>query len=145
MNYHHRFKVRAPRARLREFHSKAASMPAITPPPLSVHIHHAPDVLGEGDELDFSIGVGPISIRWAARIERVSFSGFTDRQLHGPFAEWVHRHSFRALDSQTTEVVDEITLRPRSHPLWWLVGMGMWAGLPFLFAFRASKTRRMLE
>ncbi len=95
--------------------------------------------------MDFSLGVGPISIRWVARIEKVSPNGFIDRQLRGPFAEWVHGHSFIALDNQTTEVVDEITLRPSSHPWWWLVGMGMWAGLPILFAFRASKTRRMLQ
>jgi ligand-binding SRPBCC domain-containing protein len=145
MNYCHRFQVHAPLSRVSDFHSKAASMPTITPPPLSVRLHHTPDVLGEGDDMDFSLGVGPFSIRWEARIERVSSTSFTDRQIHGPFAEWVHRHSFNALDNQATEVVDEITLRPRSHFLWWLVGMGMWAGLPFLFAFRASKTRRMLQ
>ncbi len=145
MNSRHRFQVRAPLMRVSDFHSQAASMPAITPPPLSVRIHHAPDVLGEGDEMDFSLGVGPISMRWVARIEGVSPSGFTDRQIRGPFAEWVHRHTFNALDNQTTEVVDEITLRLRSHPWWWLVGMGMWAGLPVLFAFRASKTRKMLQ
>jgi ligand-binding SRPBCC domain-containing protein len=145
MNYRHRFQVHAPLAHVREFHSQSVSMGAITPPPLSVCLYHAPDVLGEGDEMDFSLGVGPISMRWVARIERVSPNGFTDRQVQGPFAEWSHRHSFNALDEQTTEVVDEITLRPRSNPWWWLVGMGMWAGLPFLFAFRASKTRRMLQ
>ena len=145
MNYRHRFQVHAPLARVSAFHGKSASMGAITPPPLSVRLHHAPDVLGEGDEIDFSLGVGPISIRWLARIERFSSNGFTDRQVQGPFAEWVHRHSFNALDDQTTEVVDVITLRPRSHPWWRLVGMGMWASLPILFAFRASKTRRILQ
>ena len=145
MKYHHRFQVSAPLARVSDFHSMASSMPAITPPPLSVRLHHAPDVLGEGDEMDFSVGVGPMSIRWVARIEHVSSNGFTDLLIHGPFAEWVHRHSFNALDDQTTEVVDDITLRLCSHPLWWLVGMGMWAGLPILFAYRARKTRRILQ
>jgi ligand-binding SRPBCC domain-containing protein len=145
MNYHHRFQVRAPLARVSEFHSRAASMVAITPPPLSTRLHQSPEVLREGDEMDFSLGVGPLSIRWAARIEDVSPNGFTDRQLRGPFAAWVHQHRFNALDSHTTEVVDEITLQLRSHPFWWLVGMGMWLGLPVLFAYRGYKTRRMLE
>ncbi len=145
MNYRHSFQVGAPLAVVRDFHRKAASMPAITPPPLSVRLHHAPDVLGEGDEMDFSLGICPISMRWVARIESISTNGFTDRQVRGPFAEWVHRHSFIALDSQKTAVVDEISLRLQSHPWWWLVGMGMWVGLPFLFAYRASKTRRMLQ
>lgn len=145
MNYRHRFQVRAPLDLVNDFHSHAASMALITPPPLSIRLHHAPEVLGEGDEMDFSLGAGPLSIRWVARIERVSTTGFTDRQIKGPFAEWVHQHSFIALNNESTEVVDEITLHLRSHPWWWLVGMGMWAGLPFLFAFRASKTRRILQ
>ncbi len=95
--------------------------------------------------MDFRLGVGPISIRWLARIESISPNGFIDRQVQGPFAEWIHRHSFYALDSQITEVVDEITLRPRSHPWWWLVGVGIWASMPILFAYRARKTRRMLQ
>lgn len=145
MNYRHTFKVRAPLTRVKAFHSQAASMPAITPPPLSVRLNHAPEVLGEGDEMDFSLGVGPIRIRWVVRIEHDTANGFTDRQLLGPFAEWVHQHRFIVLDEQTTEVVDEITLRPRRHPLWWLVGMAMWVGLPVLFAFRGYQTRRMLQ
>jgi ligand-binding SRPBCC domain-containing protein len=145
MKYRHHFEVTAPIAQVAEFHSHSASMAAITPPPLRVQFHHVPEVLAEGDEMDFSLGVGFLSIRWVARIEKVSPNGFTDRQLRGPFAEWVHRHSFNAIDDQSTEVVDEITLRPRRHPFWWLVGMGMWAGLPILFAFRAFKTRRMLQ
>jgi ligand-binding SRPBCC domain-containing protein len=65
--------------------------------------------------------------------------------VSGPFAEWVHRHNFEVVDEHTTEVVDEITLRLRSHPLWWLVGIGMWLGLPSLFAYRTWKTRRTLQ
>lgn len=145
MIYRHCFRVHAPLDRVSDFYSRAASMPAITPLPFRVWLHHAPEVLGEGDEMDFSLGAGPISIRWLARIEGVSSTGFTDRQIRGPFAEWVHRHRFKALDHQTTEVVDEITLRFRAHPLWWLVDIGMWVGLPFLFAFRASQTRRLLQ
>ena len=93
MNYRHRFQVRAPLARVSDFHRKVASMPAITPPPLSVRLHHAPDVLGEGDEMDFSLDVGPISFHWVARIECVSPNSFTDRQVQGRFAEWAHRQT----------------------------------------------------
>ena len=145
MNYRHRFQVRASLDQVSKFHSQAASMPAITPPPLTVRLHHAPAELSEGDQMDFSLGVGPISVRWVAQIESVSANGFTDRQVKGPFKEWVHRHNFTAVDAQTTEVVDEISLRLCSHPWWWLVGLGMRLGLPVLFAFRAYKTRRMLE
>jgi ligand-binding SRPBCC domain-containing protein len=144
MIYQHRFQVHAPLVQVAEFHQRTASMAAITPPPIITQMRRAPAVLGEGDEMEFTLWLGPLPVRWVARIEAVSVNGFTDRQLSGPFAKWVHHHIFTAVDEQTTEVVDEISLRLRSHPLWWLVGMGMRLGLPALFAFRAWKTKGML-
>ena len=145
MKYIHRFQVRANLASVTEFHSRAASMAAITPPPIIIRMKSAPATLAEGDVMGFTMWLGPFPIRWLARIQDVSASGFTDRQLEGPFAEWVHRHIFVAVDEQTSVILDEINLRPRSHPIWWLVGMAMRSGLPLLFAFRAWKTRRMLQ
>jgi ligand-binding SRPBCC domain-containing protein len=120
-------------------------MAAITPPPIIIRVQHAPPVLRDGDEMDFTMWLGPLPIHWRAVIEAVSPEGFTDRQLSGPFAEWVHRHSFIAMDEHRTAVVDEVSLRLRAHALWWLVGAGMWLGLPVLFAYRAWKTRRYLQ
>lgn len=95
--------------------------------------------------MEFTMWLGPLPLRWLARIEAVSPEGFTDRQLKGPFAEWVHRHEFIVVDDHTTEVQDDINLRLRSHPVWWFVGLGMWLGLPLLFAYREWKTKRMLK
>ena len=95
--------------------------------------------------MDFTLWFGPLPIRWSASIEDVSQTGFTDRQLSGPFGAWVHRHSFVRLDDETTEVIDAITLRLKPHPLWGPVGLGFVLGLPVLFAFRGWKTRRLLE
>lgn len=144
MNYSHRFEVRAPLAKVAEFHNRAASMAAITPPPIVVRIHRSQVILEEGGEMDFTMWLGPLPLRWLARIENVSTNGFTDRQLHGPFAEWVHRHTFIPMDEQTTAVIDEITMRLRAHPVWWLIGMGLRVGLPVLFAYRGWKTRSLL-
>ena len=145
MNYRHSFRVRAPLVRVAQFHSRAASMAAITPPPIIARIHQAPAVLNEGDEMSFTLWLGPLPLRWLARIEAVSAEGFTDRLLRGPFAEWVHRHSFKPVDDYTTEVVDEIAIKLSSHPFWRLVGVGMRLGLPLLFAYRAWKTKRILQ
>lgn len=144
MKYFHRFRVPASIAQVAGFHRHSASMAAITPPPILVRVQRAPAVLGNGDEMAFTMWLGPLPVHWLARIEAVSDTGFTDRQLRGPFAEWIHRHTFVAVDEHTTDVVDEITLRLRFHPIWGLVGFGMWLGLPVLFAFRAWKTKRML-
>jgi len=145
MNYKHRFTVHAPLTRVADFHARSASMGAITPPPVVVRVHQAPPQLGEGDEMDFTLWLGPFPIRWAARIEDVSPTGFVDRQLRGPFRHWVHRHSYVTVDENTTTVMDEIEFSLKRHPWWGLIGLGMWLSLPLLFAYRSWKTRRLLK
>jgi ligand-binding SRPBCC domain-containing protein len=145
MRFRHSFRIRAPLAQVAAFHRQSRSMGAITPPPAIVRLHRAPPELGEGDEMEFTIWMGPLPIRWKARIEQVSLQGFTDRQLRGPFKEWVHRHSFHTTDAQTTEIQDDVQARLRLHPLWGPVGLGMWLSLPVMFAYRAWKTRQLLR
>jgi ligand-binding SRPBCC domain-containing protein len=145
MKYEHRFRVRASLAAVADFHSRAAIMPAITPPPIVVRLHSAPKTLGEGDRMDFTMWAGPLPIHWEAQIGDVSERGFTDRQLRGPFGRWQHRHSFEPLSSGLTEVVDQVEARLQKHLLWGPVGMAMWIGLPLLFAYRGWKTRKLLE
>jgi ligand-binding SRPBCC domain-containing protein len=89
--------------------------------------------------------LGPLPLRWLARIEDVSPTGFTDRQVRGPFERWIHRHTFVPVDETTTAVLDEIELKLRPHLLWGLVGLGMRLGLPFLFAYRGWRTRRLIQ
>ena len=145
MNYQHCFRVQASLARVAEFHSQSTSMSAITPYPILIKMHRSPDILAEGDEMDFTMWIGPLPVHWLARIEAVSSSGFSDRQLDGPFAKWVHCHRFIAINEQSTDVLDEISIQLRPHPLWWPIGLGMRLGMPFLFGFRAWKTKRILE
>ena len=106
MNYRHRFQVRAPLACVSDFHNKASSIPAITPPPLRVRLHQSPDVLGEGDDMDFSLGVGPISIRW----ERVS-------NASQPPVLPTARYMARSPNGFTGTVSTRWTTRP---PKWWM-------------------------
>lgn len=145
MKFQQRFRVAAPLATVAEFHSRSASMAAITPPPIIVQVHRAPAVLHEGDEMEFTLWLGPLPLRWLARIEDVTATGFVDRQVRGPMQRWEHRHSYRSLDEATTEVVDEVEVELRRHPLWGPIGLGMWLGLPILFAYRGWRTRRLLQ
>lgn len=144
MKYAHRFQVAAPLAVVADFHRQSASMAAITPPPISVEIHRAPVQLAAGDEMEFTLWIGPFPIRWLARIEHQSPTSFMDRQLRGPFARWVHRHTFAPLKDGRTEVLDEVEVTLARQWFWRLFGFGMWSSLPLLFAYRAWKTRRLL-
>ncbi|HLE53303.1 MAG TPA: hypothetical protein VI755_14655 [Anaerolineales bacterium] len=137
--------MKAPLSEVVSFHRLAASMSSITPPPLRVKVNNAPAELFDGAEMDFSLCVGPFCLRWLARIEDVSPAGFTDRQLHGPFQEWNHRHSFHRVDVNITEVNDQISAQLKKSFGGRLLGWGLWLGLPFLFAYRGWKTRALLE
>ena len=97
--------------------------------------------MADGSISDFTMWLGPVPIRWVAVHSDVSDQqGFTDSQQSGPFGAWVHRHTFRAIDANTTEVVDEIQAEPGN-----LISRFMWLNLPILFAYRGWKTRRVLS
>ena len=145
MKYHHSFIVRSPLAQVVAFHARPDGMRVLTPPPIVVRVHRAAATIAEGEEMDFTLWLGPLPARWQARFSDVSSNGFTDQQVRGPFEMWIHRHSFNTLDAQHTQVEDHIEARLRRHLLWLPVGLAMWAGMPFLFAYRTVRTRRVLE
>lgn len=145
MRYHHRFVVNAPLEAVRAFHSRSASMGSITPPPIIVQVHRAPPMLDEGDEMAFTLWMGPLPVRWTAQFSDVGPGGFTDTMVRGPFTRWEHRHSFVPIDDLRTEVIDTLQIEPSRHWFWGLVGRSMIAGLPLLFAWRARRTRALLE
>ena len=145
MKFSRSFEVRSPVAEVRAFHARAASLVALTPPVMPMRLEHAPPVLRSGDTMTFRLWLGPLPVRWTARIEDADPAGFTDRLHAGPFAEWVHHHAFEPTGPATTRVIDSIRARLRPHLLWGPAGLAMWLGLPLLFAFRGWKTRRVLE
>jgi ligand-binding SRPBCC domain-containing protein len=145
MNFESSFELCAPLESVREFHARAASLAALTPPLMPMRLDASPSALQSGDTMSFHVWLGPFPIRWTAHIERAGPGGFTDRQTEGPFAAWVHLHAFEPISSGTTRVVDTITARLRPHLVWGPVGLMMWIGLPWLFTYRRWMTRRILE
>ena len=145
MRYRHRFQVAAPLAHVANFHSRSSSIATITPPLMIVRVHRAPETLGSGDEMDFTLWAGPVPLRWVARIADASPEGFTDQQVRGPFAAWQHRHRFERISKDETAVVDDVEAELQRHPFWRLVGTLMWLGMPLLFASAGGGQRRLLE
>ena len=140
----HEFTVAAPREQVTQFHRAAQSLAALTPPPLVVQIQESPEVLSSGDELRFTLWLGPFPIRWHAAIEGMSEAGFADRQISGPFDHWVHRHTFIDKGEGLSTVRDEIEYAYKNQIFWGVVGRLFVVGLPVLFAYRAWKTKRLL-
>lgn len=145
LRYQHQYTLSAPVAAVADFHSQPTSMAAITPPPIIVRVHQAPALLGEGAEMDFTLWFGPLPLRWLARIEQVTPISFVDRQVRGPFARWVHHHIYVPINPTTTRVIDRVEAQLAHNWFWKLTGLGMWMGMPLLFAYRAWRTRRLLE
>lgn len=145
MRYQHRFIVEAPLTEVAAFHRRSASMAAITPPPIIVNIHDAPVLLESGDEMRFTMWLGPFPIQWHAQIDDVTPNGFIDRQLAGPFTMWEHHHRFEEIDETKTAVIDEVRAELSDNWFWKVVGWGMWSNMALLFAFRGWKTKRLLK
>jgi ligand-binding SRPBCC domain-containing protein len=144
-SYTHRFQVRAPLEQVAEFHRDTRALQQLTPPPLIVRFNEI-QPLSEGSIADFTMWLGPLPINWVASHSDVDpLEGFTDTQIDGPFDQWVHRHSFAALEENLTEVKDQIQARPGKGFLKGLISRFMWFNLPILFAYRAWRTKRALE
>jgi ligand-binding SRPBCC domain-containing protein len=145
MRYEKRHQVRASQQAVADFHSGPGGFKALNPFFIPIMVHEAPDPLVSGSEMAFTLWLGPIPVRWRARIEDSDMTGFTDVQLRGPFKAWQHRHSFIRIDDNTTEIHDAITAEMPDNLLKWPVAAMMWLGLPVLFQYRAWKTRKVLE
>jgi ligand-binding SRPBCC domain-containing protein len=139
------YRINAPLEQVAAFHRRSANMAAITPPPILVRMHAAPEELSDGDQMAFTLWFGPLPVYWRARVEHASQNGFEDHQIDGPFQKWVHHHRFNALNETTTEVTDEVHLQLKAKFPDLLIGLGMLLGMPLLFAYRAWKTRRLVE
>lgn len=66
MKYRHAFRLGAPQSRVVAFHAGASSLKAITPPFIPMQLHHAPERLGIGAEMAFTMWVG-LPLRFASR------------------------------------------------------------------------------
>lgn len=79
------------------WHLRPGAFQRMQPPWLAVAVLAARGGVADGGELDLSVPVlGPLRRRWLARHEGfVPGREFRDRQVVGPFREWLHIHRVR--------------------------------------------------
>ncbi len=95
------------------WHQSPDALKTLIPPWERVTIEQSPASLGDGAIAVLVLHIGPLKLRWVARhrdfIDRGDEGGeFTDEQVSGPFASWVHRHAVRAIGPNACVLEDRI-------------------------------------
>jgi ligand-binding SRPBCC domain-containing protein len=122
------------------FFGDPRNLQALTPPWLRFRILEAPQRLQRGSRLVYRLRLYGVPIRWRTEIEvwRPPRT-FTDVQLAGPYALWVHTHRFTPAGAGT-EVYDHVRYRIPFGPLGRAVNRVLvrrW--LDDIFAYRAAR------
>lgn len=130
-----------------DFFSRAANLELITPPWLSFSIvGREPAEVTPGTVIPYRLRLHGIPLIWVSQIEQFEpMRMFVDRQLIGPYRQWLHRHEFEA-DGEHTLIRDEVQYELP------LGRLGARAGLPFvrrdvarIFAYRRDTIERALQ
>jgi ligand-binding SRPBCC domain-containing protein len=128
------------------FHERPDILQKLTPPWLPVEVVRREGGLDVGAISEFRLLLGLISIPWLARhTEYEKYRLFTDEQVEGPFASWIHRHQF-VEENGKTRLTDAISFEMLGGEAIefvaaWLVA----AQLDALFRYRHEVTRRECE
>jgi ligand-binding SRPBCC domain-containing protein len=85
------------------FFGDAHNLNVITPPWLHFKVlTEKPIAMHAGTLIDYRIKLRGLPIKWRTRISLWEPSRrFIDEQLRGPYLEWIHTHTFDALDGGT--------------------------------------------
>jgi ligand-binding SRPBCC domain-containing protein len=135
-----------PRDEAFAFFADAGNLERITPPALNFHIiTPQPIEITQGTLIDYRLRLRGLPIRWRTEISvwEPPFR-FVDRQLRGPYRQWIHTHTFTELEASKTHIEDEVRYKLPLGPLGDLAHFIVKAELARIFDFRQSKVKQLL-
>jgi len=96
-------------ADLFRWHERPDALLDLLPSRRFVRIERRTGGLRDGGCLAFSIGLGPLRMRWEARhYGYILGQRFCDEQIRGPFKIWRHTHRFVAVGTEQTLYEDRV-------------------------------------
>ncbi len=132
--------IELPLAAVFEFFSQALNLEKITPPDLGFNIvTPQPIEMREGTIIEYRIKLNGFPMNWKTLISKWDPpNAFVDEQLSGPYKQWIHRHSFTALDANKTLIEDEVRYRLPLEPFGDVANFFIERQLKYVFDFRAN-------
>ena len=135
-----------PREEVFEFFSDAGNLERITPQELSFHIvTPRPIELRQGALIDYRLRLRGLPLTWRTEISVWDPPNeFVDRQLSGPYSQWIHRHTFSEVAPGRTLIEDEVRYRLPLEPLGELAHFIVRRELEYIFDFRQRAVAELL-
>jgi len=139
--------IAAPRSRVFAFHEAPGALLRLIPPWERVELVSGGGSLRPGSRVKLRVWLGPLPVIWEAEhTEYEPGKMFADRQVHGPFARWYHRHLFLDDGRGGTILRDEVEYEPPLGMLGlWFSGSLVRSKLREMFQYRHQTTRRLVE
>jgi len=135
-----------PRGTVFDFFADAGNLERITPPELGFIITSPQPIdLREGAFIDYKLNIRGLPVKWRTRISIWDPPReFVDRQISGPYKQWIHRHTFTELGESKTLIVDEVKYRLPIEPFGDLVHFLIRRELNYIFDFRQKTVAKIL-
>lgn len=138
-------RIPLPREEVFGFFADAENLERITPPEMNFRIvTPTPVPMGTGALIDYRLRLFGVPFAWRTRIARWEPpSLFVDEQVEGPYAMWIHTHSFEEVEDGT-RVRDEVRYRIPLYPLGELAYPLVRLQLARIFGFRRRRLGELL-